>query len=137
MAEKNNTEVLIGGKVYHLAGSEGEEYLHKVATYINNKMEEFEQMDGFRRQSVENRNLMILLNIADDYFKAKRQADLLSEEMEAKDKEMYDLKHELISSQVQLENMEKAMKEMQSKTYDLQTQIVKLETELDGMNGKQ
>ena len=132
MAEKNHTEVLIDGKVYHLAGVEGEEYLHMVATYINNRLEEFNQIENFRKQSGENRNLMVLLNIADDYFKAKKQADLLSEEMEAKDKEMYDLKHEMIAAQVQLENMEKAMKEMQTKTYDLQKQIVKLETELDG-----
>ncbi|MBU9728163.1 MULTISPECIES: cell division protein ZapA [Diplocloster] len=132
MAEKNHTEVLIDGKVYHLAGVEGEEYLHKVATYINNRLEEFNQVENFRKQSGENRNLMVLLNIADDYFKAKKQSDLLSEEMEAKDKEMYDLKHEMIAAQVQLENMEKAMKEMQTKTYDLQKQIVKLETELDG-----
>ena len=132
MAEKNHTEVLIDGTVYHMAGVEGEEYLHKVATYINNRLEEFNQIENFRKQSGENRNLMVLLNIADDYFKAKKQADLLSEEMEAKDKEMYDLKHEMIAAQVQLENMEKAMKEMQTKTYDLQKQIVKLETELDG-----
>ena len=132
MAEKNHTEVLIDGKFYHLTGAEGEEYLHKVATYINNRLEEFNQVENFRKQSGENRNLMVLLNIADDYFKAKKQSDLLSEEMEAKDKEMYDLKHEMIAAQVQLENMEKAMKERQTKTYDLQKQIVKLETELDG-----
>ena len=42
MAEKTSAEVIIGGKVYTLSGYEGEEYLQKVATYINNK---FPQMN--------------------------------------------------------------------------------------------
>ena len=132
MSSKNKTEVLIAGKIFTLSGYESEEYLQKVATYINNKIAEFKKLDGYNHQTKENKSILLELNIADDYFKAKKQADLLSEEMEAKDKEMYDLKHEMIAAQVQLENMEKAMKEMQTKTYDLQKQIVKLETELDG-----
>lgn len=42
MAEKTSAEVIIGGKVYTLSGYEGEEYLQKVATYINNKLGEFQ-----------------------------------------------------------------------------------------------
>ena len=35
---KHYTEVLIGGKVYTLSGYEGEEYLQKIALYIDNKI---------------------------------------------------------------------------------------------------
>lgn len=45
MAEKTSAEVIIGGKVYTLSGYEGEEYLQKVATYINNKLGEFQGME--------------------------------------------------------------------------------------------
>ena len=38
MSEKTSAEVLIGGKVYTLSGYEGEEYLQKVAAYINGKL---------------------------------------------------------------------------------------------------
>ena len=38
MAVKNTTQVLIGGKIMTLSGYESEEYLQKVAYYINNKM---------------------------------------------------------------------------------------------------
>ena len=38
MAAKNNTEVIIDGKVYTLSGYESQEYLQKVATYINDKI---------------------------------------------------------------------------------------------------
>ena len=35
MSAKKNTEVLIGGKKYTISGYEEEEYLQRVATYIN------------------------------------------------------------------------------------------------------
>ena len=41
MSTKTDTEVIIGGKVFTLSGYESEEYLQKVASYINNKMSEY------------------------------------------------------------------------------------------------
>ena len=38
MAIKTDTEVIIAGKVFTLSGNESEEYLQKVASYINNKI---------------------------------------------------------------------------------------------------
>ena len=49
---------------------------------------------------------------------------------ELKDKEMYDLKHELISAQIKLENAEKELAKIKDENNDLQMQIVKLETEM-------
>ena len=43
MAEKTSAEVVIGGKVYTLSGYESEEYLQKVAVYINGKLNEFDR----------------------------------------------------------------------------------------------
>ena len=107
MAVKNTTQVLIGGKIITLSGYESEEYLQKVASYMNNKMTELGQLPGYSRQSVETKHTLLSLNVADDYFKAKRQAEIFEEDLEAKDREMYDLKHDLITSQVQLENARK------------------------------
>ena len=115
---KHFTEVLIGGKVYTLSGFEGEEYLQKVSSYLNHKITECTNSEGYRKQSADTRNVLLALNIADDYFKAKKQGDSLESDIELKDKEMYDLKHELISAKMKEENN------------DLQMQIVKLETEM-------
>ena len=41
MSSKSSAEVIIGGKMYTLSGYEGEEYLQRVAVYINNKINEF------------------------------------------------------------------------------------------------
>ena len=97
---KHFTEVLIGGKVYTLSGFEGEEYLQKVSSYLNHKITECTNSEGYRKQSADTRNVLLALNIADDYFKAKKQGDSLESDIELKDKEMYDLKHELISAQI-------------------------------------
>ncbi len=39
-SSKNFTEVLIGGKVFTLSGFGSEEYLQKVSTYLNHKIDE-------------------------------------------------------------------------------------------------
>ena len=107
MAVKNTTQVLIGGKIITLSGYESEEYLQKVANYMNNKMTELGQIPGYSRQAQETRHTLLSLNIADDYFKAKRQAEMFEEELEAKDREMYDLIHDLINFQLVLERIQK------------------------------
>ena len=44
MSVKTSADVLIGGKVYTLSGYESEDYLQKVASYINGKLGEFEEI---------------------------------------------------------------------------------------------
>ena len=131
MASKNNADVVIGGKVFRVCGYESEEYLQKVANYINGKIAEYTKEDSFRRMSPEMRANILYLNIADDYFKAKKLGDSLSEELESKDKEIYDLKHELIAAQIKAESSAKEIKELKSEINKYQKNIVKLETELN------
>ena len=133
-SSKNYTEVLIGGKVFTLSGFESEDYLQKVSTYLNHKLDECTSSEGYRKQSAETRSILLALNIADDYFKAKKQGGTLESDIEAKDKEMYDLKHELISVQIKLENAEKAMDKQKEENKELQMKIVQLETEIKNNN---
>ena len=130
MAVKTDTEVIIGGKVFTLSGYESEEYLQKVASYINNKMNEYNKVDSFRRQPFERQSVLLQLNIADDYFKAKKQIEMFEEEIKSKEKELYDWKHELISTQIKLENLEKNKKNMQLELNENAKKIVRLETEI-------
>lgn len=130
MSTKVDTEVLIGGKVYTLSGYESEEYLQKVASYINNKMVEYSKVEGFRRQPMDTQNVLLQLNIADDYFKAKKHIDRLEEDLQAKEKELYDLKHELIASQIKLENSEKNNKNLQNELNESTKKIIRMEAEL-------
>ncbi|HIW82334.1 MAG TPA: cell division protein ZapA [Candidatus Acetatifactor stercoripullorum] len=129
-SSKTDTEVIIGGKVFTLSGYESEEYLQKVASYINNKMNEYSKVDSFKRQPLDTQSVLLQLNVADDYFKAKKQISVLEEELAGKEKELYDLKHELISSQIKLENAEKQIKALQAQLNENAKNIVRLETEL-------
>ncbi|MCR4787891.1 MAG: cell division protein ZapA [Lachnospiraceae bacterium] len=131
MSNKTDTEVIIGGRVLTLSGFESEEYLQKVASYINNKIAEYNKVDSFKRQSSDMQNILLQLNVADDYFKAKKQIESLQEEIENKEKELYNIKHELIASQIKLENTEKNVKNLQHDLNEAQKKIVKLETELE------
>ena len=130
MSAKTDTEVIIGGKVFTLSGYESEEYLQKVASYINNKFNEYNKVDSFRRQPMDTQGVLLQLNIADDYFKAKKQISILEEELQTKEKELYDLKHELISAQIKLENSEEQVKTLQQEANENAKKIIKLETEL-------
>ena len=127
MAAKRDIQVLIGGKVYTLSGYESEEYLQKIALYINNKMDEMDQIPNYRRLSMDMQKTLLELNMADDYHKAKKQIEMLEADIEEKDKVEYDLKHELISSQIQLEKADKEIERLKNEINDLQKQIVKLE----------
>ena len=130
MSSKNKTEVLIDGKIYTMSGYESEEYLQRVATYINNKLAELKKLDGYARLSQELKSILLELNVADDYFKAKNQVEMVEEELAQKDQELYDLKHELISTQIKLEDAAKELKALKEQATEYQKQIVKLETEL-------
>ena len=132
MASKTDTEVLIGGKVFTLSGYESEEYLQKVASYINNKIAEYNKIEGFKRQPIDTQNVLLQLNIADDYFKSKKQIELMEEQLSEKEKELYDLKHELIATQIKLENTEKNSKNLQTKLDESSKKIIQLETQVKG-----
>lgn len=107
MSAKNTVEVLIGGKIIHLTGYESEDYLQKVATYLNHKLGELSELKGFSRMPAETRSLLLSLNVCDDFFKAKKQAEVYEEDLQTKDKELYELKHQIVDLQVQLEKLKK------------------------------
>lgn len=103
MEGKRYTEVLIDGKVYTLGGYEDEGYMQRVASYINEMISTLKKKEGFGRQSSEYQNVMVQLNMADDFFKAKEQIAKLEQQRQEMEKEIYSLKHELVTTQMKLE----------------------------------
>lgn len=131
MSAKTSAEVVIDGKVYTLSGYEGEEYLQKVAAYINGKITEYDTLEDYRHLPLNMKSTLIQLNIADDYFKAKAQVEKLERDIELKDKEIYDLKHDLISNQIKTETAESTMKELEAKNRELLLNKARLEATLE------
>ena len=129
MAIKTASEVLIGGKVYTLSGYESEEYLQRIASYLNGKLNEYSHVEAFRRANVDRQNVLMQINIADDYFKSRKQIGDMEEDMNAKEKELYYLKHELVN-QMKLENMEKNLAAAKMELQAKDKKIIQLEAEI-------
>ncbi len=131
MAVKNTAQVVIGGKIITLGGYESEGYLQTVASYMNNKISELSELPGYNHQPMETKHMLLSLNISDDYFKARKQAEAFEQDLRQKDQEMYDLKHELISLKMQIEEATKSQREALEQRSLLEGKVRELEAELD------
>ena len=131
MPAKNEAEVAIGGKVITLSGYESREYIQKVAAYLDNKLDEHKKMESYNRLPLEFQNIMIQLNIADEFFKAKNMADTLKGDLESKDKEIYDLKHELITLQAKTDKQAEEIAQLKKDAQDYESMIIGLEARKD------
>ena len=98
MSSKNDTEVIINGKIYTLSGYESEEYLQKVATYINDKINEVSSQDGYAQLEVDMKKILLAINISDDYYKAQKVAEDVRQEKE-------ELEHKVIRLETELSTM--------------------------------
>ena len=130
MSSKTDTQVVIGGRMYTVSGYESEAYLQQVAAYLNNKLAEFDQMEGFRRQSIDLQHFLIQLNLADDYFQVKKQTESLEDQLAEKEKELYDIKHELITTQMKLETTEGSVEQLKQELEDRDRRIIRMEAEM-------
>lgn len=132
MTTKSNAEVIIDGKVYTLSGYESEEYMHKVASFINKKLEELANtMEGYNHYSMDQKALLLELNLADEYFKSKERVEQLEEDLEEFKKGQAEMKHELISLQIKLDTMKDSIVELESKNKELTHIKEQLEASLE------
>lgn len=92
VAERNKVEVRIGGKDYTLVGVESEEYMQKVALYIDKKMNEIMRINN--KLSTSMASVLSAINVADDYFKAYENVINLNKDLKAANEEIERLKEE-------------------------------------------
>lgn len=163
--QKKQVEVVIGGKVYRLAGSESEEYIQSVAHYINKKLVELSRHSVAGIEFTENYPILLALNIADDLFKersrdtsdeagvpAEALADLsdLSNQLVEKTREIEELnkavnekngiiakyKAAMQSGSVQFENFKKAIAERDDEIAKLRNKLSAANSDLSALNAK-
>lgn len=126
---KTDIPVVINNKVFTLSGYEDEEYLQSIATYINGKIAECKTSEEYRRMNMEYQGILLALNIADDYFKAKEIADETAGDNSNKEQQLYELRHEVIEAQIKHEAALKLVEEYKDQVNNLQKRIVQLEAE--------
>lgn len=130
MTEKTDVQVIIDKKVLTISGYESEDYLQKVALYINNKIAEFNKIDGFKFSTKDIQHRLIEVNIADDFFKEKEKAEKFEAELKAKQDELYDMKHDVINKDMIIKSTKEALKKSEDSLVEAQKRILQLETEL-------
>lgn len=134
MAMKNTAEVVIAGRVYKISGYESPEYLHQIAVYLNDKMSELQKTDSYRKQNTDQKQLLLNMNLADDFFKSRRQAEKLSADLEKKERELYSVRHDLIEAQLALENQKKELKDLKKRLKELENARSREAAQPEGMN---
>ena len=103
MKKTNLTDVLIDGKIYSISGNEDTDHIQKVAQLVNDTIQEVRTIPGFKRMDEAYQALLLNLNLADSCFKEQEQVARLTEEAEEKERELYALRHDMVSVQMKLE----------------------------------
>ena len=95
------------------------------------ELTEFESLENTKHLPRDMKSTLVQINIADDYFKAKAQVEKLERDMELKDRELYDLKHDLISNQLKTESADDRIKELEAENRELLLNKARLEATLE------
>lgn len=130
MAEKKVIKVLIGGKVMTMSGYESEEYMQRVASYINSKIEEYEKADSFRKASSDIKHRMLELNFADNYFKEKMHVEELEQNLKEKLDQLDNSKHECAIRGVMIDDLKNDIEKLKKEQHENEKTILKLQMEL-------
>lgn len=129
MAGKKEVQVIIDEKVITLSADESVEYMQKVALYINNKKSECKMSEQYSKLTQDYQALLLALNIADDYFKAKEKVDSLQAEITKLEKQNYDIQHEQIEMKIKYESSQKMVEEYKGQLSGLQKRVLEMEAE--------
>lgn len=117
MALKNESKVLIGGNVYTLSGDESEEYLQRVALYMNKKMDEVRNSENGKKLNTRLQSVLLAINIADDYFKIKTKAE--------------DVESEKSELQQEVDELKKMVDAVKAKEEEQIQEVAKLQSEIE------
>ena len=79
MSGKNKVEVKIQGRQYTIVASEPDEYIYKIASYVDKKINEVSDMNS--RLSMDMAAVLSAINIADEYYKSQKTEDSLRRQL--------------------------------------------------------
>lgn len=92
---QNRVTVTVGGLNYTLLAAEGEDYVHRVAGYVNDKLRETSVQGGISQMDCA---ILTAINIADDRFKEQEASENLRRQIKDLLEENASLKQELSES---------------------------------------
>jgi cell division protein ZapA len=128
MNKLHDIDVIINNKRYTLSGYESEEYLQKIASYINAMHNQYRNSDAYKFLDSDMKNVLIQINIADEYHKAKDMIKEMETENDLKSNEIFEIKHELIAIQSEYADAQKEIERLKKELNETQKKVVRLET---------
>lgn len=109
----NIVTVKINGVEYNLKGEEQDEYLHKVAGYVDKKVKNI--LENNSKLSTSSAAILSAVNIVDEMFKKQREYEEFLEKVEQIQKKQKAYEEEVVSLKGQLKHMEEYNTELQLK----------------------
>ena len=126
MKSKNDVDVLINGRKYTLCGFESADYIQKVATYINSKLSEFQKKEYYANMDIDLKNILLAINIADDYFKVDRDVKSVMKDNERKDKMVLEMKHKILEQETAEADLKQQIEELRKTLETSEKKVVEL-----------
>ena len=114
MSERNRVEVKIRGRFFTITANEPEEYIYKICSYVDRKMNDILQMNS--RLSTDMAALLTAINISDEFYKAHISED--------------NLRAQILKYDEEADKYEKQIKELEAQVGTLQEQLKAKEEEL-------
>jgi len=136
MNNVKSVEVNINNKYYTICAVESEEYIKKIASYINKKYDDFKNLQGYDKMNVDMKTILMEINLADDYFKKDQDYVKCYNSNEKNKKEIKVLTEELISCQAQNDELEEDLEQLKEDFAKAQEEIDDLKDELARLKEK-
>ena len=130
MNKKNDTMVTINGKKYNIAGYENVEYLHRIADYINAKQLEIKESVGNNIVNDSEKNILSLINIADDYLKLQDGIEGVTIEADEGAQSKEELRSSVIALKKRLLAVENENRLLKDENTELKKKLTLAENEL-------
>lgn len=130
----NTVNVKINGIEYNLKGEEKEDYLHRVAAYVDKKIKHM--LDNNSKLSPASAAVLAAVNAVDDLFKCDLAYKELCEEVELMETNEKTLKAEIEELKNKLNSMDKYSHKLEEKLKDINLEEVdkKHQQELEKIN---
>ena len=100
---QNRVTVTVGGLKYTLLATEGEDYVHRVAAYVNEKLKETGRAGGISQMDCA---VLTAINIADDRFKEQETSENLRRQIKELLEESSKLRLELSEAKQKIFKLE-------------------------------
>lgn len=133
LTEKKNRVIMrINGQEYPIAGNETKEYLIRIGTFVDEKMQEVAKHN--RQLSLSMAAVLTSINIADLYLKSQQENASLQKEKPLKNEDLFHVKNELEKKNKTLSQEKEHSRHLQQKLNEIRKENESKQVELKNLH---